>query len=66
MKDTNHLSIDKSLKKHLNSQLKTFRKYRFSEGVISVSSITKKKKKAFLDILFDEHDSLGDMMKALF
>ncbi|SEB43544.1 hypothetical protein SAMN04489761_0698 [Tenacibaculum sp. MAR_2009_124] len=63
MKDTNHLPIDKSLKKHLNSQLKTFRKYRFSEGVVAS---TGKKKKAFLDILFDEYDSMGDMMKALF
>ncbi len=65
MKDTNHLPIDKSLKKHLNGQLKSFRKYRFSEGVVTVTA-TGKKKKAFLDILFDEHDSLGDMMKALF
>ena len=64
MKDTNHLAIDKSLKKHLNSRLKTFRKYRFSEGIIVVAN--EQKKKGFLDILFDEHDSMGDLIKSLF
>lgn len=63
MKNTNHLPIDKSLKKNLNNKLSEFRKYRFSQGVILYND---KKKKAFLDILFDEHNSLGDLMKSLF
>ena len=63
MKDANHLAIDKSLKIHLNNRLKTFRKYRFSEEIIVA---TGNKKKGFLDILFDEHDSMGDLIKSLF
>ena len=66
MKDTNHLTIDKALKSHLNNRLETFRKYRFSEGVIQPEPIVGKKKKAFLDILFDEHESMSDLIKSLF
>ena len=65
MKNTNHLTIDKALKNHLNSKLETFRKFRFSEGIIQAEPVGKKKK-AFLDILFDEHDSMGDLIKSLF
>lgn len=64
MRNTNHLFIDKSLKKHLNSHLKTFRKYRVSDRANLVNK--KNNKKVFLDVLFKEYDSMGEMMKSLF
>ncbi|WP_440880232.1 hypothetical protein [Tenacibaculum sp. C7A-26P2] len=64
MKNTNHLSIDKSLKKHLNNYLKTFRNYRISDRATLMNK--EKNKKVFLDVLFKEYDSLGEMMKSLF
>ncbi|WGH76158.1 hypothetical protein P8625_03040 [Tenacibaculum tangerinum] len=64
MKNTNHLSIDRPLKKHLNTILKEFRKYRFSEPDTVPSK--RKKKKVLFDILFDEYDTVGDLMKSFF
>ncbi len=63
MKNTNHLKIDKALKKNLNNKLKTFRKYRVSEGIIKPS---KKKNADFFGFLFKEYDSMNDLMKDIF
>ena len=63
MQNTNHLQIDKALKKELNDRLKLFRKYRVSEGVIKPNN---KKKKDFLGFLFKEYDNMNDLMKDLF
>lgn len=63
MKNVNHLTIDKPLKKHLNNTLKEFRKYRFSKGEIKSK---RKNGKDFFGFLFKEYDSMNDMVKDMF
>lgn len=63
MKNTNHLPIDKPLKKHLNQTLKEFRKYRFSQGELKSEE---KKNKDFFGFLFKEYDSMNDLVKDMF
>ncbi|RKF03857.1 hypothetical protein C8N26_1486 [Tenacibaculum lutimaris] len=63
MKNTNHLPIEKTLKKHLNKTLKEFRQHRFSE---SDSKLEKKSSKDFFGFLFKEYDSMNDMVKDIF
>ncbi|MGG8495037.1 hypothetical protein ACQY1Q_01360 [Tenacibaculum sp. TC6] len=63
MENTNHLPIDKTLRKHLNKRLKTFRKYRFSEGSLKSKG---KNSGDFFGFLFKEYDSMNDLVKDLF